>query len=164
MKERSAGRGISFAVLRPSPTIWSKEFLVRGPHAPVKSILLVEDDALIRDGLALVLQAASYVVRHAADGQEALRALRSLPLPDLILLDMVMPVMNGWEFLHARPAESPAASAIPVIVFSAAYEVAPRAADALTRWGVVRVLNKPADGLETLAAVSELFELIERAV
>jgi CheY-like chemotaxis protein len=125
---------------------------------------LVEDDDVTRAGLALVLQNAGYAVLHAANGREALQALRCRPLPDLILLDMVMPVMNGWEFLQARPVEVPEANTIPVIVFSAAYEVAPRAADALTRWGVVRTLNKPADGLETLAAVSELFELIERAL
>jgi CheY-like chemotaxis protein len=134
------------------------------PHFLVKSVLLVEDDALTRDGLTLALEAAGYTVRHASDGQQGLQALRTFPRPGLILLDMVMPVMDGWEFLKARLDEAPGVSDIPVIVFSAAYEVAPRAAEALTRWGVVRVLNKPTDGAETLAAISEIFTLIGQRV
>jgi CheY-like chemotaxis protein len=131
-----------------------------GPGDPSKCILLIEDDTLIRDGLALVLGLAGFTIRHAGDGRQGLQALCTSPLPDLILLDMVMPVMNGWEFLRTRQGEAPQAAAIPVIIFSAAYEVAPHAADALTQWGVVRVLNKPLDGMEALMAVSELFELI----
>jgi CheY-like chemotaxis protein len=135
---------------------------MRGPHLPVKNVLLVEDDALIREGLALVLEAAGYAVRQAGDGQQGLRALRTQSLPDVILLDMVMPVMDGWTFLRVRQEEAPEVNDIPVIVFSAAYEVAPRAAEALNRFGVRRVLNKPTGGEETLAAVSQLFELIEQ--
>ena len=136
---------------------------MRDPGDPGKCILLIEDDDLTRDGLALVLELAGYTIRHAGEGRQGLRALCTSPLPDLILLDMVMPVMNGWEFLRARPEEVPEAAVIPVIVFSAAYEVAPQAADELTQWGGVRVLNKPLDGLETLTAVSELFDLIDQA-
>jgi CheY-like chemotaxis protein len=134
---------------------------VRGPPFPVKNILLIEDDLLTRQGFALALEAAGYTVRHAGNGLEGIRLLRTTPPPDVILLDMVMPVMDGWQFLQARYNEAPEIRDIPVIVVSAAYEVVPRAADALTVHGVVRVLNKPADGKETLAAVSDLFELME---
>jgi len=80
--------------------------------------------------------------------------------------EQALTVKQTYKWRSAQPAqpEASTASAVPVIVFSAAYEVAPRAADALTRWGVVKVLNKPADGTETLDAVSELFELIEPGV
>jgi CheY-like chemotaxis protein len=64
--------------------------------------------------------------------------------------------MNGWEFRRAQ-ASDPALARVPVVVFSAAYESAPRAAESL---GVVRVLQKPVDGEEALTAISDLFDTL----
>jgi CheY-like chemotaxis protein len=131
---------------------------VAATHQPEKRILLVEDDALTRDALTMVLEGAGYTVEQAANGLAALRRLRSAPRPALIVLDMVMPVMNGWEFIW-RQQEEPDLAGIPVVVFTAAYEAVPRAAAQLH---VARVLAKPVDCLETLAAISDLFETIEQ--
>ena len=122
-----------------------------------KCVLVVDDDWQTRYALRLAFESAGYAVREAADGEDALRSLRCGALPDVILLDMVMPVMNGWEF-RARQVRDPQLADIPVIVFSAAYESAPRAADSL---GVARVLHKPVDCSEALASISDLFEAIE---
>jgi CheY-like chemotaxis protein len=118
----------------------------------------VDDDWQTRYALRLAFEAAGYVVREAADGQDALRQLHDEALPDVILLDMMMPVMNGWEFRQEQ-ARDPRLAEIPVVVFSAAYESAPHAADAL---GVARVLHKPVDCGEALASICDLFEAVEQ--
>jgi CheY-like chemotaxis protein len=123
-----------------------------------KTVLVVDDDWQTRYALTLTLEAAGYVVLQATDGQDALRQLREGPRPDVILLDMVMPVMNGWEFRREQ-AHDPALADIPVVVFSAAYESAPRAAASL---GVARVLPKPIDCHESLIAIGDLFDAIEQ--
>jgi CheY-like chemotaxis protein len=117
----------------------------------------VDDDWQTRYGLRLALEAAGYDVQEAADGANALAQLRQGPVPDVILLDMVMPVMNGWEFREEQ-VRDPRLARIPVVVFSAAYESAPRAAESL---GVVRVLQKPVDCNEALTALSDLFDAID---
>src|SRR5262249_76625 len=63
-----------------------------------KSILVVEDDDAARNALATILGAAGFRVAVAANGQDALGVLRTAPHPDLILLDLMMPVMDGWQF------------------------------------------------------------------
>jgi CheY-like chemotaxis protein len=124
---------------------------------PVRSVLVVDDDWQTRYGLRMALEAAGFAVREATDGANALAQLRQGPPPDLILLDMVMPVMNGWEFRQEQ-ARDPALARVPVVVFSAAYESAPRAAASL---GVVRVLQKPVDCGEALTAISDLFGALD---
>jgi CheY-like chemotaxis protein len=62
-------------------------------------ILVVEDNEVSRAGLAAVLRRAGYGVVPACNGEEALAALRAGPPPGLILLDMLMPVLDGWHFL-----------------------------------------------------------------
>jgi CheY-like chemotaxis protein len=67
-------------------------------------ILVVDDDAAVRESLTAVLEASGHLVDQAADGEQALRAVDA-SLPDLILLDLAMPVMSGWhvlEELHGR--------------------------------------------------------------
>jgi CheY-like chemotaxis protein len=123
-----------------------------------KTVLVVDDDWQTRCALAMTLEAAGYVVLQATDGQDALCQLRRGPPPDVILLDMVMPVMNGWEFREEQ-AHDPALADIPVVVFSAAYESAPRAAASL---GVARVLAKPIDCHEALSAIGDIFDAIEQ--
>jgi CheY-like chemotaxis protein len=82
------------------------------------AILVVDDDADCRESLQLVLEDAGYAVVVAADGCEALQALETGPRPAAILLDLMMPVMDGRECL-AEIKRRPAVAAIPVIIVSA---------------------------------------------
>lgn len=67
-----------------------------------KSILIAEDNYDVRETLKDVLTQEGYSVAAAQNGKEALKILRELPSPSLVLLDLMMPVMNGWEFLDAQ--------------------------------------------------------------
>ena len=82
-----------------------------------KSILVVEDTLDTRESLAFILRHKGYEVRTAADGQEALEQLKAGARPDLILLDLMMPTMDGWEFTN-RLRQHPALASIPVVVVS----------------------------------------------
>ena len=112
-------------------------------------ILIVDDDAATRAAVALLLRLTGYETAEAADGQEALSYLRANPAPALILLDLMMPVMDGWQFLAERHSE-PALTAIPVVIFTAAGGLESPALRAL---GAEDILHKPADPDELLAAV-----------
>lgn len=90
-----------------------------------KSILLVEDDSDVRESLAYLLSDQGYDVACAEDGQEALSYLHAGNKPGVILLDIMMPRMNGYEFRAAQKQE-PDIAAIPVIVLSAAGSIALR--------------------------------------
>ena len=84
-----------------------------------KSVLIIEDDDDIREALAQLLSEEGYAVHAAHNGREGLAiAARDAP-PRVILLDLMMPVMNGWEFLAAR-RDHPRLSHVPVVVVSAA--------------------------------------------
>jgi CheY-like chemotaxis protein len=82
-------------------------------------VLIIEDDADLRETLAELLRLNGYSVQTAANGQDALQRLRSSDPPRLILLDLMMPVMNGWEFRNAL-ANDPSLSQVPVVVLSGA--------------------------------------------
>lgn len=92
-----------------------------------KTILFVEDDADIRDTLADVLEEDGYTVKSAGNGQEALDLLHGGLRPSLILLDLMMPIMNGWQFRAAQIKE-PDLAAIPVVVVSAGANIEQSAA------------------------------------
>ena len=113
-----------------------------------KSILVIEDDTATRTAMSFVLEEEGYSVTGVANGQEALQHLRRTRLPDLILLDLMMPVMNGWEF-RKQQAQDPALHSIPVVVVSANADV-PQKADALTARAY---LIKPIDFVQLLEAV-----------
>jgi DNA-binding response OmpR family regulator len=81
----------------------------------VSSILLVEDDA---DMVALAtrwLERAKYDVRHAGDGPQGLKALQADPLPDIVLLDVMLPKIDGFEVLRRLRADA-RTKALPVIM------------------------------------------------
>lgn len=81
-------------------------------------VLVVEDDDDVRESLRDVIVDHGYKVVPAANGAEALALLRSSTRPCLILLDLVMPVMDGWQFLDHVRADAAIAD-IPVVVASA---------------------------------------------
>ena len=112
------------------------------------TILVVDDDAEIRRTIAEVLQDEGYRVQLAENGREALALIdRSRP-PRAILLDLMMPVMDGWGVLAALRADGGLA-AIPVVIVSA-----------VGRWTrglappVIEVIEKPVTLEQLVAAVS----------
>jgi CheY-like chemotaxis protein len=82
------------------------------------SILIVEDEEDIRETLKLVLELEDYQVTTASNGREALSTLERERETDVILLDLMMPVMNGWDFARAL-REDPTLRHIPIIVVTA---------------------------------------------
>lgn len=80
-------------------------------------ILLVEDNEMNRDMLSRRLQRKGYEVQIAIDGEQGVAMARAEP-PDLILMDMSLPVMDGWEATRALKAD-PRTSAVPVIALTA---------------------------------------------
>lgn len=77
----------------------------------------MEDDEGLRRSLRRFLEAEGYRVDEAADGREALSALRSGPLPSLVLTDILMPVMDGVTLLERLKRDSRLAS-VPVVVMT----------------------------------------------
>ena len=116
------------------------------PRSP--NILLIEDDRDLAEVIVEVLQTEGYRVVHASDGRVALGLLAEGELPDLILLDLMMPNMNGWEFRAAQLHE-PRLAKIPVVVLSATGERA-RPIDAA--W----ILRKPVTIEDLLRTVGKL--------
>ena len=84
----------------------------------IREILIVEDDFAARTLLAELLESRDYSVATAADGRQALDYLRTSSPPKVIILDLMMPVMDGWEFLEHQ-AHDPALTNIPIVVLSA---------------------------------------------
>jgi CheY-like chemotaxis protein len=111
-----------------------------------KTVLLVEDDADLVALVSLVLQEDGYRVKIACNGREALAKLGH-DLPDLILLDMKMPVMNGPEF--ARELEVRYGRQAPIVVLTAAADAHRRAAEV----GADAWLGKPFDPDALLSTV-----------
>jgi len=111
------------------------------PKTPPRPlVLVVEDDRDTRDAIVLMLEHEGYEVLSAPDGRAALKLLREGAAPAAIVLDLMMPVMSGWDFRRHQLAD-PALASIPVIVLSAD-PLAARLADSA---GVREVLAKPAD-------------------
>jgi CheY-like chemotaxis protein len=104
-------------------------------HCPV---LIVEDDVELRDMMAQLLTLEGFVATTVANGREALEYLRQGDRPDIILLDLMMPVMDGWEFRRKQQSD-PALATVPVVVLSALDHR--RAADV----DAVAFLKKPLD-------------------
>src|SRR4051812_60385 len=113
-------------------------------------ILVVEDDAATRSALQLILRAAGYEVACAGDGREALDRLREKRPPCLILLDLMMPVMDGRQFREEQRRD-PALAGVPVVLVSADMNLAEKAADL----GASGYLQKPVE-------IEELLELVRR--
>lgn len=102
-----------------------------------QAVLIVEDDEDIRTAMVDILESEGYQTEAATNGQEALDLLRKIDKPCLVLLDMMMPIMNGREFLD-RVMEDSVLAPIPILVVSAV-------ADKMDTEGAVGFLKKPVD-------------------
>jgi CheY-like chemotaxis protein len=107
-------------------------------------VLVVEDDDDIREVIAEILRAEGYEVFCAQNGLRALEVIQKERRPDLVLLDLMMPIMSGWEVLEELQAEESLAQ-IPVVVVSAMH--AP---------GAREHLSKPVDLERLLSTVGRL--------
>jgi CheY-like chemotaxis protein len=114
-----------------------------------RRILVVDDDDDIRTVLAAILSDEGFLVEEASNGRVALDRLESErePLPDVVLLDLMMPVMDGWAVLHSLRGDARLAG-LPVVLLSASPNI--ELADA----GVRACLLKPVDLSALLRAVT----------
>ena len=113
-----------------------------------KRVLLIDDNPLTRESISMILAAAGYCVALANNGADALLRLKDYRRPDLILLDLSMPVLDGHDF-RQRQTQDAALASIPVIVFSGA-DGAEEEAAAL---GVAGYIHKPVDAGKLLDAI-----------
>jgi len=123
--------------------------LQAGTTASGRSILVVDDDVDIRATLTDVLEDEGYRVDAVGNGREALAYLRTHRSPSIVLLDLMMPVMDGFMF-RAEQNNDPALAAIPVVVMTARGSLEPGAID------VPDVLAKP-------LKLAALLDAIQRA-
>jgi CheY-like chemotaxis protein len=107
------------------------------------TILIVDDDRDALEALSDLLRDEGYRIVQAHHGREALDALNNHPTPSLILLDLMMPVMNGFEFLSAK-ARDRAFASIPVIIISGIADNVP---------ATVPLLRKPINPHDLMHAV-----------
>ncbi|HKR63739.1 MAG TPA: response regulator [Thermoanaerobaculia bacterium] len=114
-----------------------------------KRVLVIDDDLPLRGMLAAALRQHGFQVLLAGDGAEGQRAL-TIHHPDIVLLDLAMPDVNGWDFLQ-RLQETGHLGKVPIIVVSAHVRVEPQA---LLQMGVAAILPKPFN-------LPDLIELIE---
>jgi CheY-like chemotaxis protein len=113
-------------------------------HAP-RASLVVEDNEVIRDGLAAILRRQDYAVALAANGQAALDYLKDNASPALIALDTLMPVLDGWAFLQPRQ-RLPTSASVPVLITTATILTREWASD----HGYAGLIHKPIDAGELL--------------
>lgn len=114
-----------------------------------KRVLVIDDDMPLRGMLAAALRQHGFQVLLAGDGEEGQRALK-IHHPNVILLDLAMPKVNGWDFLQ-RLQETGHLGRVPIIVLSAHLHVDPQA---VLQMGVAAILPKPFN-------LPELIDLIE---
>jgi len=120
---------------------------IHPPPAP-RRILIVDDDALVRSSLAAVLHSEGYEVYGADDGKVAIDYAIDLQ-PDLILLDLNMPIMDGWAAFEKLELKCPL---IPVIVITAR----PNQYKQAVKLGVDAFMEKPLDFPLLLRAIHKL--------
>ena len=121
-----------------------------------KLILIVEDDLDVAESVADVLQSAGYCTAIAGNGREALDHLQKNNHPDLILLDMMMPVMDGWQF-RAEQRKLPALDSIPVVTVTADGDARGKAASIQAAGHVVKpfMIDRLLDEVERICGIPE---------
>jgi CheY-like chemotaxis protein len=120
---------------------------------PLKGrILIVDDDPDFREPLAEILERKGFSAAAVGNGKEALEYLHTQQQPQLILLNLTMPVMNGWAFLAERQGD-PASASVPVLLISGVDDLPAQAVSL----GVAGHLSKPVE-------VQVLLEMIHRVI
>jgi signal transduction histidine kinase len=127
----------------------------RWSGAAHERILLVEDDRGIRDVLRGILEEEGYAVTVAENGRRALEYLKSGGVPDLIVLDLRMPIMDGWQFRAEQKAD-PALATIPVLAISADGSAKAAAIDAAA------YLRKPLSTGAMIDAIRRILAQVDR--
>jgi len=125
----------------------------RHPRTNAPSVLIVDDVKSTRDRLSRVLDAGGYVVIEAADGRDALRALATACPVDAILLDLMMPSMDGWEFRQFQ-LRDPRLAHIPTLVITAK-ELAEYERYSL-RIGSATLIHKPFEDSQVLEGLARV--------
>jgi excisionase family DNA binding protein len=130
-------------------------FLARSGRGgrPGPLVLIVDDDPGLRRHVRVSLEAEGYAVREAGSAEEGLRVLEQEP-PDLILLDVMMPEVDGWEMLR-RVQERHGVGTIPVVMFSGRAEGAEEAASR----GAQGFVGKPFDPEQLVESTKQLLPL-----
>jgi CheY-like chemotaxis protein len=114
-----------------------------------KTILLIEDDPGVRSGTAAFLENEGFSVMPASTGADALLILKHTEPPDLIVLDLMLPVMSGWD-VRAELAKDERLARVPVVIFSG---VVDRQEAALLHVRPENCVKKPVRPRELLAVV-----------
>ena len=115
-------------------------------------VLIVDDDERVREYVRVNLEAEGYIVREAGNADEGLRALEESQ-PDLVLLDVMMPQVDGWEMLQ-RLQERHGEGAVPVVMFSG--KVGEQAADEAAERGAQGFIGKPFDPGQLIEKTKQL--------
>jgi two-component system sensor histidine kinase/response regulator len=120
--ESTTKDGTTFSVRLPKTTV-----IERSTNTASGRILVVDDDEAIRDTLREAFEDAGFEIMTASNGQEALDLLSQGSLPDVVIMDLVMPVLDGYRLYHAMQAD-PALTRIPVIISTSSPSRAPNGA------------------------------------
>ena len=115
-----------------------------------KRILIIDDDFVTQEMMSTLLASSGYRVAAACNGKDAIERLNAYEKPDLILLDLKMPVMDGSHFCQARQQDKALAS-IPVLILSGLPDVEKQAA----KLGAAGYLQKPIDIVELLGLLRQ---------
>jgi DNA-binding response OmpR family regulator len=113
-----------------------------------KNVLIVDDDASVRKSLCKVLEEEGYKVTLAADGREAVEQFEAGPV-DLLLLDIGLPIRNGWDTFERITSQAPA---FPIIIITGKanqYDTAVAA-------GIGALMEKPLDATQLLETIEQL--------
>ena len=117
-----------------------------------RRILIIEDEEDIREILKEFFEGEGYDVLTAVNGKDAMRVLREHPIPNMILIDLMMPVMSGEEFIE-RKKTLPEFSAIPTVIMSADHRTKAKAEALGIKWAI----NKPLELSALVTIVDEVF-------
>lgn len=116
----------------------------------MKNLLVVEDDHSIRELLVDIFESEGYRVVSCVNGAEALSALEE-NVPDVILMDIMMPIMDGYEF-HEKLTENSLWNSIPLLAMSAQDQTRKK----LAKYGITNFINKPLELDHLLNTVKNL--------
>jgi signal transduction histidine kinase len=138
----------------PRPMPVERDPVAREPRAKRRRILVIEDDAELREAMQETLSLRGHEVMSASNGREALHRMR-IVRPDLVILDLMLPVMDGWQF-RAEIKRDPALADTPIVVISGSDSPTAAAVDADL------YMTKPIDPRTLLHAIEDVLRGRER--